>query len=203
MALSQRRIGWLLGIFVLLIVVAGARALQLATLNAGRLSSVANTEHVTTVTTPAPRGSIIDRNGDLLAVTEAADDIIATPKEVRDPAAAALALAPILHVPVATLESDITSPLEPDWTRLARQVPAATAQRVSKLGIVGIYLTSDPRRVYPNDYLAAQVLGASAPKDGTRGVELEYNRELTGIPGHQTVVSDGQGSPSASAGRRR
>ena len=54
MAISQRRIGWLLAIFALLLAVAAVRALQLATLSSGRLSSVANAEHVTTVTTPAP-----------------------------------------------------------------------------------------------------------------------------------------------------
>ncbi|MGD0385332.1 MAG: penicillin-binding protein 2 [Solirubrobacteraceae bacterium] len=196
MALSQRRVGWLLAVFALLLAVAAVRALQLATLSSGRLSNVANAEHVTTVTTPAPRGSIVDRNGDLLAVTQAADDITATPKQVRDPAAAALALAPLLHEPAATLEADITNPIAPDWARLAVQVPAATAAAVRKLGIAGIYQTADPRRVYPDDYLAAQVLGGVGT-DGTglSGVELQYNRQLSGIAGHQTVVSDGQGQP--------
>jgi cell division protein FtsI (penicillin-binding protein 3)/stage V sporulation protein D (sporulation-specific penicillin-binding protein) len=201
MAISQRRIGWLLAIFALLLAVAAVRALQLATLNSGRLSSVANLEHVTSVTTPAPRGSIVDSNGDLLAVTQAADDITATPKQVRDPAAAALALSPLLHVPVATLEADITNPVAPDWARLALAVPAATAARVKKLGIAGIALTPDPRTVYPNDYLAAQVLGGVGT-DGTglSGIELEYNKQLTGIPGHQTVVSDSQGQPIGVSG---
>jgi cell division protein FtsI/penicillin-binding protein 2 len=201
MAISQRRIGWLLAIFALLLAVAAVRALQLATLNSGQLSSVANLEHVTSVTTPAPRGSIVDSNGDLLAVTQAADDITATPKQVRDPAAAALALSPLLHVPVATLEADITNPVAPDWARLALAVPAATASRVKKLGIAGIALTPDPRTVYPNDYLAAQVLGGVGT-DGTglSGIELEYNKQLTGIPGHQTVVSDGQGQPIGVSG---
>ncbi|MGD1051042.1 MAG: penicillin-binding protein 2 [Solirubrobacteraceae bacterium] len=201
MALSQRRIGWLLAVFALLLAVAAGRALQLATVNAGHLSSLANAEHVATITLPAPRGSIIDRNGDLLAVDEAADDIIATPKQVRDPAAAALKLAPLLGVPVAKLEADITNPIAPDWTRLARQVPAATAQQVLKLGIPGIALTPDARRVYPGDTLAAQVLGGVGWNGGgLSGVELQYNRALSGVAGHQTVVYDGQGQPIHVAG---
>jgi len=195
-AISQRRIGWLLAIFALLLAVAAVRALQLATLSSGRLSSVANAEHVTTVTTPAPRGSIVDRHGDLLAVTAAADDITATPKLVKDPAAAAAALSPLLHVPVATLEADITNPVAPDWARLALHVPVATAAAVKKLAIAGVALTPDPRTVYPNNTLAAQVLGGvGTDGNGLSGIELEYNKQLTGIPGHQTVVSDGQGQP--------
>ncbi len=196
MALSQRRIGWLLAVFALLLAVAAGRALQLATVNAGHLSSLANAEHVATITLPAPRGSILDRNGDLLAVDEAADDVTATPKQVRDPAAAALKLAPLLGVPVAKLEADITNPIAPDWTRLARQVPAATAQQVLKLGIPGIALTPDAHRVYPGDTLAAQVLGGVGWNgEGLSGVELQYNRALSGVAGHQTVVYDGQGQP--------
>jgi cell division protein FtsI/penicillin-binding protein 2 len=195
-ALSQRRIGWLLAVFALLLAVAAGRALQLTTLSAGRLSSLANAEHVATITLPAPRGSIIDRNGDLLAVDEAADDITATPKQVRDPAAAALRLAPLLGVPVAKLEADITNPIAPDWTRLARQVPAATAEQVLKLGIPGIALTPDPRRVYPGDTLAAQVLGGVGWNgSGLSGVELQYNDALAGVAGHQSVVYDAQGQP--------
>ena len=208
MALSQRRIGWLLAIFGLLLSVAAVRALQLATLNSGRLSSLANAEHVTTITLPAARGSIVDRNGALLAVTEAADDITATPKQVRDPAATALALSPLLHVSVAKLEADITHPIAPDWTRLAVSVPAATAAAVKKLGIAGVALTPDPRRVYPNDYLAGQLLGGvGASGTGLAGIELQYNRQLSGAAGHQTVVFDGQGraihvsGPTAVAGR--
>ena len=196
MALSQRRIGWLLAVFALLLAVAAGRALQLTTVSAGRLSSLANAEHVATITLPAPRGSIVDRNGDLLAVDQAADDITATPKQVRDPAAAALKLAPLLGVPVATLEADITNPIAPDWTRLARQVPAATARKILKLGIAGIALTPDARRVYPGDTLAAQVLGGVGWNGGgLSGIELRYNQELSGVAGHQSVVYDGQGQP--------
>jgi cell division protein FtsI/penicillin-binding protein 2 len=195
-ALSQRRVGWLLAAFALLLAVAAGRAFQLTTVSAGRLSSLANAEHVATFALPAPRGSIVDRNGDLLAVDEAADDITATPKQVRDPAAAALKLAPLLGVPVATLEADITNPPAPDWTRLARQVPAAIAQKVLKLAIPGIALTPDARRVYPGQTLAAQVLGGVGWNGGgLSGIELEYNRELSGVAGHQTVVYDGRGQP--------
>ena len=200
MALSQRRIGWLLAVFALLLAVAAGRALQLATVNAGHLSSLANAEHVATITLPAPRGSIIDRNGDLLAVDEPADDIIATPKQVRDPAAAALKLAPLLGVP--SRSSRPTSPTR--RPRLdAPGPPGAGRDRPAgpELDIPGIALTPDARRVYPGDTLAAQVLGGVGWNGGgLSGVELQYNRALSGVAGHQTVVYDGQGQPIHVAG---
>ena len=197
MALSQRRIGWLLGLFAALLAIAGARAFQLATLNAGKLSSAANAEHVTTVYVPAARGSIIDRNGTLLAVSEAADDISATPKLVRDPASVALKLAPLLHRSVAAIEGDLVTPTSSvNYTLLARQVPAASAKAVKALGIPGIALTPDPRRVYPNDYLAAQVLGGVGTSGaGLGGLELEFNTQLAGTAGVQHPVFDAHGQP--------
>jgi cell division protein FtsI/penicillin-binding protein 2 len=196
LALSQRRIGWLLGIFAVLLVIAAARAFQLATLNAGKLSGAANAEHITTVYVPAARGSIIDRNGTVLAVSEAADDISATPKLVRDPAGVALKLAPLLHRSVAAIENDVAHPTSPDYTLLARQVPAVSAKAVLALGIPGIALTPDPRRVYPNDYLAAQVLGGVGTEGtGLGGLELEFNSQLAGTPGVQHPVFDAHGQP--------
>jgi cell division protein FtsI (penicillin-binding protein 3)/stage V sporulation protein D (sporulation-specific penicillin-binding protein) len=201
MALSQRRIGLLFAVFVLLLAVAAARALQLATLSSGHLSSLAYAEHVSTVTVPAPRGSIVDRNGALLAVTQPAEDITATPQQLRDPAAVAAKLAPLLRTSASALEADITDPIAPDWTRLARQVSPATAAAVMRLRITGIGLTPDPRRVYPDDYLGAQVLGGvGTDGNGLAGVELEYNRQLAGSAGRQTVVYDGQGQPIRVAG---
>jgi cell division protein FtsI/penicillin-binding protein 2 len=197
LALSQRRIGWLLGIFATLLTVAAVRALQLTTLNAGQLSSAANSEHVTTVNIPADRGSIVDRNGTVLAVTEAADDISATPKLVRDPAAVALKLAPLLHHSVAKIEKDLAHPTSSAaYTLLARQVPVATAKQVKALGIPGIALTADPRRVYPNKYLAAQVLGGVGTAGaGLGGIELQFDKQLAGTPGVQHPVFDAHGQP--------
>jgi cell division protein FtsI/penicillin-binding protein 2 len=197
LALSQRRIGWLLGVFAALLAIAGARAFQLATLNAGKLSSAANAEHVTTVYVPAERGSITDRNGILLAVSEAADDISATPKLVRDPAGVAAKLAPLLHRSVAAIEGDLVTPTSSvNYTLLARQVPAASAKAVKALGIPGIALTPDPRRIYPNDYLAAQVLGGVGTSGaGLGGIELEFNKQLAGTAGVQHPVFDAHGQP--------
>ena len=196
MALSQRRIGWLLAIFAALLTIAAVRALQLTTLNAGQLSQLANSEHVTTVTVPAARGSIIDRNATTLAVSEAADDISATPKLVKDPASVALKLAPLLHHSVTTIENDLAHPTSRDYTMLARQVPAATAQQVKALAIPGIALTADPRRDYPFKYLAAQVLGGvGIDGAGLAGIEHEFNKQLAGTAGVQHPVFDAKGQP--------
>jgi len=197
LALRQGRIGVLLGVFALLLAVAAVRTLQLTTLNAGSLSSAANREHAATVTIPAPRGAIVDRNGVMLAVTQAAYDVTAAPNLVSDPTAFALELAPLLRESAATIEHDLTHPTSSaSYTVLARQIPPVTAQYISSLKLTGLEVSSDPLRFYPEDhgYLAAQVLGGvGAEGGGLGGIEQQYNTALSGQPGIQPVIYDGQG----------
>jgi cell division protein FtsI (penicillin-binding protein 3) len=208
-ALGHRRIGWLLLLFTALLAFGLARALQLTTLDSSHLASIANTEHAATISVPAARGEILDRNGSILAVTEAAQDVTASPRLLKDPAAVAAKLAPVLNVSAATIEANIAHPTSsPDYTVLARQVPTALAEQATKLGIPSIALVSDPRRVYPNGYLAGPVLGGVHSSGvGAGGVEAGYNKALTGTPGIQHVVYDahgqaiGESGPSPVAGK--
>jgi cell division protein FtsI/penicillin-binding protein 2 len=198
LALRQRRIGVLLAAFALLLAVAAARTLQLTTLNAGSLSSAANREHSATIRIPAPRGEIVDRNGVVLADTQAAYDVTATPSLVGDPSAFALELAPLLRESAAKIAYNLSHPTSSaSYTVLARQVPATTAQDIRSLNLIGLELSLDPLRTYPEDhgYLAAQVLGGvGAEGNGLGGIEQEYNTALRGKAGVQPVVYDGEGT---------
>jgi cell division protein FtsI (penicillin-binding protein 3) len=201
LALRQRRIGWLLLLFVALLTVGLLRALQLTTVDSAHLNSLANSEHTATIVVPAARGSITDRNGSILATDESAFDVSVTPPLVHDPATVAEQLAPLIGVSAATIESDIEKPASPDYSLLARSIPAATANRVAALKIPGLGLQSDPLRVYPFDDLAAQVLGGVGTGDsGLAGIELEYNKQLAGSAGVQHVAFDAHGQPIGCSG---
>jgi cell division protein FtsI (penicillin-binding protein 3) len=186
-----------MGVFALLLAVAAGRTLQLTTLNAGSLTNAGNAEHAGTVTIPAPRGAIVDRNGVLLAVTEPAYDVTASPVLVSDPTTFALELAPLLRERASTIESALAHPTSSaNYTVLARQVSAATAKEIKALSLTGVTLASDPLRAYPEDYgyLAGQVLGGVGTEgNGLGGIEQEYNTALRGSPGVQQVLYDGQG----------
>jgi cell division protein FtsI (penicillin-binding protein 3) len=210
-ALRQRRIGLLLGAFALLLAVAAARTLQLTTLNSGSLVSAANLEHEARVTIPAPRGDIVDRNGVLLALSQPAYDVTATPKLVKQPGTFALELAPLLRESATSIEYKLAHPTSSsNYTVLARQVSDQTAQDIRTLGLTGLALNSDPLRSYPEDhgYLAGQVLGGVGTENtGLAGIELQYNRALSGTAGTQNVTYDGEGrvigvsGPPAVAGK--
>ena len=97
-ALVQRRIGFLFAAFFLLLVLAVLRTVDLGFLRSATLSAAANEQHLTQELVPALRGTITDRNGVDLAVSEPADDVAATPY-LTAPASAAQRLAPLLASP--------------------------------------------------------------------------------------------------------
>jgi cell division protein FtsI/penicillin-binding protein 2 len=193
-ALTQRRIGLLFAVFLALLVIAVLRASWVGLVKADSLRTAAATQQVVDVTLPAQRGSITDRTGTELAVSEPASDISATPYLVKDPNGAATKLAPILGVPVGDLLDKLTE--RSGFVYLARKLPQARAAKVRKLGIAGIDLTPTSRREYPRDWLASQVLG-TVKADGTGGAGLEYREEklLHGSDGKRRIVRDALGQP--------
>ena len=193
MTLIQRRIGFLFALFLLLMVIAGGRAPQLALFQGSRLADAATSQQRQDLTVPAPRGTISDRNGVALAVAEAADDVSATPYLVEDPTAAARSLAPLLGRPEGEVLEQLTR-RDTGFVYLARSLPASRAEKIGELGIAGIDLTATQRRVYPRGFSAAQVLGfVNSDGKGAAGLEYGLDSTLKGRDGMRRIVRDGVG----------
>jgi cell division protein FtsI (penicillin-binding protein 3) len=194
MASVQRRTGALFGLLFVLLAIAALRTVYLGVLNSAVLSRAARDQQVTDQTLPAPRGTITDRNGIDLAISEPAQDISATPYLVKDPLAAARLLAPLLGRPQSAILTDLSE--RTSFVYLERAVPAGRARAVLKLQIPGIEGTPVTRRIYPRGTLAAQVLGMVGTEGtGLAGLEYSENRILTGDTGERRIVSDAKGQP--------
>ncbi len=194
MALTQRRIGLLFAVFLALLVIAVLRAGYVGLVRADTLKNAAATQQVADVQLPALRGSITDRTGTELAVSEPASDVSATPYLVKDPQAAANKLAPILGVAPGDLLQKLTE--RSGFVYLARKLPSPRAAKVRALKLAGVDLTPTSRREYPRDWLASQVLG-TVKSDGIGGAGLEYSQEkaLHGEDGERRIVRDALGEP--------
>ena len=195
MALVERRIGLLFAAFLVLLVVAGGRALWLGGVRSGSLASAATSQQVSSSKLPAERGSIVDRKGNPLAVSEPASDVSATPYLVKDPVKAAERLAPVLGQTPAALVQKLARK-DTGFVYLARNLPAAQAARVQKLNLTGIDLEPGHLRFYPREFLAAQLLGSVGTDGrGLSGIEYERNKILTGTDGERRLVKDAHGQP--------
>jgi cell division protein FtsI (penicillin-binding protein 3) len=193
-ATVQSRIGVIFGLFFLLLVLAAGRTLYLGVVHGSTLRTAASNQQLTYETVTAQRGTISDRNGVDLAVSEPAQDISADPYLVKDPLGAAQRLAPLLGATQASVLTKLSE--RRGFVYLARALPSTPARAILALKIPGIAGAPVMRRVYPRGTLAAQVLGVV----GTEGKGLsglEYSREalLRGSSGKRRVVSDAIGQP--------
>jgi cell division protein FtsI (penicillin-binding protein 3)/stage V sporulation protein D (sporulation-specific penicillin-binding protein) len=193
MVLVERRIGLLFAFFLCLILLAGMRSLQLGTLQGDKLTAAATSQQVSEPVVPAHRGTVVDRHGTELAVSQAADDVTATPYLVTDPAKAATQLAPLLGVDENVVLKQL-SRRDTGFVYLGHHVPGDAADKIRALEIPGIDFTPGQRRTYPRDFLASQVLGGvNMAGKGYSGVEYSLDSKLHGTDGQRRIVRDGVG----------
>jgi cell division protein FtsI/penicillin-binding protein 2 len=195
MEVIDRRIGFLFLAFIGLLGIASLRAIDLGAVRAGSLQRAATTQQVTRLTLPAERGSITDRNGVELAISQSASDVAADPYLIKDPLSVAQRLSPMLGKPETALLTAL-SRRHTGFVYLAHLVPASQAAAVSKLHIEGITLIPQVMRVYPRTWAASQVLGTVGWNDrGLSGIEYRYDKVLRGSDGLRTIVNDAIGQP--------
>ena len=188
--LVDRRIRLLLVALALALAGTFARAVWLQGVRAQPLSALADTQQRQTVTIPARRGTLFDRNGVPLAVGEQATTAFADPTLVKNPRAVALAAQRTLGV-----DADAVYPFLTNRSRafvyLKRKADADDAEALAALDLAGVGFYAEERRRYPQGSVAAQVLGfAGADNIGLAGLELALDGHLRGRAGRETVVRD-------------
>lgn len=137
----------------------------------------------------AMRGSILDRNGRDLAMSVEKTTIFADPSLVEDPLREAKVLAPILDLPVKTLQAKLTQ--SGRFVYLARKVDDNVATKVKAAKLPGIASIKESTRLRPSADLAAPILGnVGLDNEGLGGIEHQYEASLKGKPGSVEVDAD-------------
>jgi cell division protein FtsI (penicillin-binding protein 3) len=142
------------------------------------------------------RGVLYDRNLRELAMTVQVDSIFAVPSEMEDRQAAAHALAAIVHTDpndTQNTEEQIAARLAAgrNFAWVARRVTPEVAAKVKALPLKGIYFQKEFQRFYPDNEIAAQVLGYVGIDDtGLGGLEQKFEPQLHGVPGRMYTAMD-------------
>ncbi len=150
-----------------------------------------------TFTVAPRRGVLYDRGLHELALTVVAQSVYAVPSEIGDKRAAyAATLAKIVHTDPQdrfTTEKQILARLTDsrNFAWVARKESPAVIAKVQALNLKGIYFQKEFKRFYPDQQLAAQMLGYVGMDDnGLAGVELERDKDLHGTPGRMLTAID-------------
>jgi len=191
--LVNRRIRLLLAVLTFAFGGLLLRATWLQGVRAESLARLGQTQHRESVALPASRGTIYDRAGVELGLGEPATTVYANPKQIVNPRAAAVAVERTLG-----LDADHIYPELADRTRgfvyVERQADPAQAAALQRLKLSGFGFYPEERRTYPQRSVGAQVLGyVGIDGNGLSGLELQFDKQLAGRAGHETIVKDPSG----------
>jgi stage V sporulation protein D (sporulation-specific penicillin-binding protein) len=141
------------------------------------------------------RGKILDRNGVELATNQSAPTVYVVPRQVEDPVETAEKLAAVLNMSKEKAYQHVTKKtnierIHPE----GRKISIEKANEIMDLNLKGVYIGEDSKRYYPfGDYLS-HVLGfAGVDNQGLMGLELYYDKELSGEKGSVQFYSTAKG----------
>ncbi len=172
------------------------RAVDLQVLDDGFLEGQGEARSTRVAKLSANRGSLLDRNGEPLAVSTPVDTVWVNPKEVAKAHASDQIprLAEALNRDPQWVARRITGNLDREFVYLVRHMRPQDAAQVKALGIPGIYLLREYRRYYPAGEVTGHVLGFTSVDDvGQEGLELAYDQWLGGQAGAKRVIQDRYG----------
>ena len=142
------------------------------------------------------RGSIYDRNMDLLAGNLTTTSLVLIPNQIKEKDKAVKELSKILNVPEEEMKKHVYKKtsierVHPEGRKLSFEI----SDRISALNIDGVYLVKEAKRTYPYDNNLSHVLGyVGIDNQGLSGIELKYNSYLTGKSGSIKYFSDAKGN---------
>lgn len=198
LANSRRRLRLATALALTVFSVIGMRLVELQLTDGPSAAAASLQSRLQTVTLPAARGTILDRNGAVLAHSVEARYVYADPTRIEDPEAVAAQLQPLLGIPASQLAERMRPTTRPDGTPssfewLARGVDVSTANQIAALGLEGIGIGQDERRLVPGNDLAANLIGFTGEDlSGLEGLEAAYDEVLRGIDGER-VYERGEG----------
>jgi cell division protein FtsI/penicillin-binding protein 2 len=191
--LLDRRIGLIFLLFLVLLGAAAGRAAWIGTVQAGSLSDRAATQQVEDIDVSARRGTITDRHGTELAVSEDAVTVFANPYLIEDPVRVAARVAPLLGDSEEELAKTL-SERESGFIYLRRKLDPDRGAKIAALGIEGIDTVAEPKRTYPQSSLAGQLIGTVGTDNyGLSGLEQQFEDDLHGSDGRRRLVKDAKG----------
>lgn len=147
----------------------------------------------------SPRGSIIDRDGKVLAISEMAKSLYADPTILNtSPAETAALLAPPLQMEPAEIQKKLEEETAFVWLKrtMNHDMYAQVSAVIQEHKLKGLPFLDESHRWYPNGSFASQVIGYVGEDDkGLDGIEMTLNKEIRGDRRALLVTTDKNNMP--------
>lgn len=177
-----------------------ASTADLQLINHPMLEKQADERSLRTVTLPTNRGTLLDRNGEALALSVPSRDIIADPQRVLEAhpdftSAKWEYLANALDQRPEQLAAQINANPNRRFLYLGRKIELGIAKDIAKLHLTGLTTVYDDSRFYPMSEATGPLLGiVGADNTGLTGLEKGFDKLLQGTPGVEKYRQDANGN---------
>ncbi|MFQ5629099.1 MAG: penicillin-binding transpeptidase domain-containing protein, partial [bacterium] len=159
-----------------------------------KYGQMADKQYVVKIPVEAQRGLIYDRNMEYLVLNEPCVSIGLDKRQMQGTSREyAKALSRVLKLQPDRIRKRISS-VKGNFVWLQRRIDVEIGPKVAALNLTGVRVERDTRRIYPHQEIASHVLGFTDPdNNGLEGIELQYNKLLTGENGRVVIQRDGRG----------
>lgn len=171
-------------------------------LNSSRYSSLGLAQRTYTRNVVPERGTITDRNGNILAISQPAWDIAVDPSLVKDDSALVSSLSKLTVFDDDKLENALKNK-KSRFAYVAQKVDEPTAKRIQAKALPGIIVMKTSKREYPSGTTGANLIGfVGNDLNGLGGIEYLLNKKLSGVTGQEVIERDRQGREISTENRK-
>ncbi len=192
----NKRIRIVLVIFIILFISIVLRVFKIQVFDYNKLKNLASDLWSRDLEVQADRGKILDRNGNILADNVTTTSLVLIPNQIKKKKEVTENLSKILGVTYDEMKKHVYKKtsierVHPEGRRLSFE----TADKINSLNYDGVYLVKESKRYYPYKTLLSNSLGyVGIDNQGLSGLELQYDKILTGTNGAIKYFSDAKGN---------
>ena len=186
---------FVIGVLACCFLLVGARVVQIQTVELDHLQAQGDARYLRELEVVSQRGKILDRNGQILAVSTPVESVWADPKVFCKHASQWKPMAKLLGIKIRTLKVRCEKRKNAGFMYIERRLPPALAKQVLELRVPGVERQTEYKRYYPSGPVSAHLVGFTDVNDnGQEGLERFYDAALSGEPGRKRVLKDVAGN---------
>ena len=191
---TRIKIVFLIVIFLMLTVI--FKVFYIQVIQYKKLNNLASSLWNRNLPIEANRGKIYDRNGIVLADNKTTTSLVLVPNQIKNKKEVASKIAKILNVSYKDMYKHVNKKtsierVHPEGRRLSYEI----ADKINSLKLDGVYLVKESQRYYPYDTMLSHTLGfVGIDNQGLSGLEMMYDKYLTGEYGAIKYISDAKGN---------
>lgn len=191
-AIQKKHLLLYIGLILMMMVYVSVRLVYIMVLDADRYAQVIEDLHEREREIKAPRGEIVDRNGEVVATNKTVCTISVIHSQIEDADAVTKVLARELGMDEAVVRKKVEKVSARE--KIRSNVEKETGDIIRDYHLAGVKVDEDYRRYYPYDSLASKVLGfTGADNQGIVGLEVQYEEYLRGTTGKILTKTDAKG----------